>query len=48
MSRYGKYSVYEKEHKRFKADKTEARNHKAQDKTTEYIHCLIKEAVANS
>lgn len=48
MSCYGKYSVYEKEHKRFKADKTEARNHKAQDKTTEYIHCLIKEAVANS
>lgn len=43
MSRYGKYFVHEREHKRFKADKTEARNHKDKSKTTEYIHCLIKD-----
>lgn len=41
MSRYGKYSFYTKEYKRFKADKDENRNIAA-DSTTEYLHCLIK------
>lgn len=44
MSRYGRYSIYQKEYRRFKADKTEARNHK-KDTTTEYIHCLIKDDI---
>lgn len=41
MSRYGEYSFFTKEYKRFKADKDENRNIVA-DSTTEYLHCLIK------
>lgn len=41
MSRYGEYSFFTKEYKRFKADKDENRNIAA-DSTTEYLHCLIK------
>lgn len=41
MSKYGQYSVVSRSYQRFKADKTENRNHKA-DKTTEYLHILIK------
>lgn len=41
MSKNGEYLSFEKNYKRFKADKTEARNHK-KDSTIEYIHCLIK------
>ena len=41
MSRYGKYSSFTKEYRRFKADKDENRNI-ASDSTTEYLHCLIK------
>ena len=42
MSKYGHYSVVSQSYQRFKADKTESRNHKA-DKTTEYLHILIKD-----
>ena len=42
MSRYGKYTCYTKDYRRFKADKDENRQIAA-DSTTEYIHCLIKE-----
>lgn len=41
MSKYGEYSFYTKEYKRFKADKDENRNIVA-DSTLEYLHCLIK------
>ncbi|TFZ39160.1 modification methylase [Soehngenia longivitae] len=41
MSKYGEYSFYTKEHRRFKADKEENRNISA-DSTLEYLHCLIK------
>ncbi|MFK5975443.1 MAG: DNA adenine methylase [Sulfurovum sp.] len=41
MQRYGEYSVVQKEYQRFKADKTENRNHKA-TKTYEYLHILKK------
>jgi adenine-specific DNA-methyltransferase len=41
MSKYGKYSIKVKDYQRFKADKTESRNHKA-DKTFEYLHILRK------
>ncbi|MDD3000687.1 MAG: DNA adenine methylase [Candidatus Riflebacteria bacterium] len=41
MSKYGTYSFYTKEYRRFKADKDENRNITA-DFTTEYLHCLIK------
>lgn len=41
MSRYGHYDMVSKEHHRFRADKEENRNHKA-DKTTEYMHILEK------
>ncbi len=41
MSSYGRYSLFTKEYKRFRADKEENRNHKA-DSTIEYLHCLIK------
>ena len=41
MERYGKYSFFTKEYKRFKADKDQNRNIIA-DSTTEYLHCLIK------
>lgn len=41
MKRYGHYQIKTKEYQRFKADKTENRNHKF-DKTTEYLHILEK------
>ncbi len=41
MSRYGQYDMVSQEHHRFRADKEENRNHKA-DKTTEYLHILEK------
>ena len=37
MSRRGKYGVFEREYQRFKADKTESRNHK-KDSVIEYLH----------
>ena len=40
MSKAGKYKVYMREHRRFKADS--ARSAKA-DATVEYLHCLIKD-----
>lgn len=42
MGKYGKYSFFTKEYKRFKADKDQNRNIAA-DSTTEYLHCLIKD-----
>lgn len=41
MSRYGHYDMVSQEHHRFRADKEENRNHKA-DKTIEYMHILEK------
>ncbi|MDR6299828.1 DNA adenine methylase [Mesonia maritima] len=41
MQRYGKYSLQTKEYQRFKADKTENRNHTA-NATVEYLHILEK------
>ncbi|WP_299213042.1 DNA adenine methylase [uncultured Aquimarina sp.] len=41
MKRYGKYDLVTTAYQRFKADKTENRNHKA-TKTTEYLHILEK------
>ncbi len=41
MSKYGKYTLKEMSYQRFKADKTESRNHKA-DSTYEYLHILEK------
>lgn len=41
MSKYGHYSKYTKNYRRFRADKEENRNHKATT-TTEYLHCLTK------
>lgn len=41
MSKYGKYSLATKNYQRFKADKTENRNHKA-NQTIEYLHILEK------
>lgn len=41
MKRYGRYHIETKDYQRFKADKTENRNHKT-DKTTEYLHILEK------
>jgi len=40
MSKRGRYGVFKKEYNRFKADKTENRNHKA-TKTVEYLHYVI-------
>lgn len=40
MSRRGKYGRFEREYSRFKADKTGARNHKAES-TIEYLHWVI-------
>jgi len=37
MSKRGKYGVFEKKYQRFKADKTEARNHK-KNSVIEYLH----------
>jgi adenine-specific DNA-methyltransferase len=42
MSKYGTYSLRKKKYQRFKADKTEKRNHTATS-TYEYLHILIKE-----
>ena len=41
MQRYGKYDLATVAYKRFKADKTTSRNHKAVG-TTEYLHILEK------
>lgn len=41
MQRYGKYDLVTKDYQRFKADKTENRNHIA-DATLEYLHILEK------
>lgn len=41
MQRYGTYDLAQRDHQRFKADKTENRNHKA-DRTREYLHILEK------
>ncbi|MDR0206627.1 MAG: DNA adenine methylase, partial [Bacteroidales bacterium] len=41
MQKYGRYELAETDYQRFKADKTENRNHKAY-KTKEYLHILDK------
>ncbi|MDQ1340788.1 MAG: adenine-specific DNA-methyltransferase [Campylobacterota bacterium] len=41
MKKYGSYGLETKEYQRFKADKTQNRNHKA-DMTFEYLHILEK------
>jgi len=41
MSKYGIYDLLSIDYQRFKADKDENRNHKA-DKTKEYLHILVK------
>jgi len=41
MSKYGQYSLRKKEHRRFRADKIDNRNHKTGG-TTEYLHILEK------
>ena len=41
MQKYGKYDLAATDYQRFKADKTENRNHKA-NSTTEYLHILEK------
>lgn len=41
MKKYGKYDLKTKEYQRFKADKTENRNHTA-NRTFEYLHILEK------
>ena len=41
MRQYGEYACEQKTYQRFKADKTDARNHKAAV-TTEYLHILVK------
>jgi adenine-specific DNA-methyltransferase len=46
MSKRGKYGYFIKDYSRFKADKTENRNHIA-DKTTEYLHYVIVDNKAN-
>jgi adenine-specific DNA-methyltransferase len=43
MKKYGKYDLKTKEYQRFKADKTENRNHKA-NHTFEYLHILQKDS----
>lgn len=42
MKQFGKYDLVSTKYQRFKADKTENRNHKA-NHTTEYLHILEKE-----
>ncbi len=44
MSRYGDYKVFKKKHRRFKADKEENRDYKAES-TIEYLHYLHKRRV---
>lgn len=41
MKKYGRYDLLTTEYQRFKADKTENRNHTAVG-TTEYLHILEK------
>ncbi|MCR4604429.1 MAG: DNA adenine methylase [Eubacterium sp.] len=41
MLRYGQYSFFTKDYRRFKADKDKNRNIAA-NSTTEYLHCLVK------
>ena len=41
MQKYGKYDLKIKEYQRFKADKTNARNHKT-NTTLEFLHILEK------
>lgn len=41
MEKYGEYQQFSTDYKRFKADVDENRNYSS-DKTTEYLHCLIK------
>ncbi len=41
MSRYGHYEMFSQDYQRFRADKEENRNHRA-DKTIEYLHVLEK------
>lgn len=41
MERYGQYTLFTTDYQRFKADKTENRNHKA-TATREYLHVLTK------
>ena len=41
FEKYGKYQVFKKKYQRYRADKANAREHKA-DHTFEYLHCLIK------
>lgn len=41
MGKYGRYDLSQIAYQRFKADKTEARNHKAVG-TSEYLHILEK------
>ncbi len=41
MEKYGKYKLVKKQYQRFKADKTENRNHKANN-TFEHLHILVK------
>jgi adenine-specific DNA-methyltransferase len=41
MSRFGDYKILARDYRRFKADKDGNRTHSA-DKTTEYLHCLVK------
>lgn len=43
MSKYGTYKCFTQSYKRFKADRAENRNITS-DSTTEYLHCLRKEA----
>ena len=42
MKKYGRYDLATTEYQRFKADKTESRNHKAVG-TSEYLHVLEKQ-----
>lgn len=42
MATYGHYSLKTTNYQRFKADKTESRNHKATS-TVEYLHILKKQ-----
>jgi adenine-specific DNA-methyltransferase len=41
MSKYGKYDLVSTNYQRFRADKEDSRNHKA-NKTEEYLHILEK------
>jgi adenine-specific DNA-methyltransferase len=41
MSKYGRYTLETTDYQRFKADKTENRNHIA-NSTTEFLHILEK------